>query len=185
MDPQQQEEALRKLGINNVGAKDLGVSTRLLKSIGIDFDQGLLRSLAKPQSLLIFLLVISLLLGAGRWIKLIRWGGLLRFARPRNTRLRTQQASVMFYRRMEKFFTRRGQPRYASQTQREYAIELTQWLCESEQESDIVKIPNQVVDLFYAVRFGDSDVTQEQLLVVENCLSSLSHRVRKNPKRMT
>ena len=185
MDPQQQEEALRKLGINNVGAKDLGVSTRLLKSIGIDFDQGLLRSLAKPQSLLIFLLVISLLLGAGRWIKLIRWGGLLRLTRPRNTRLRTQQASVMFYRRMEKFFTRRGQPRYASQTQREYAIELTQWLCESEQESDIVKIPNQVVDLFYAVRFGDSDVTHEQLLVVENCLSSLNHRVRKNPKRMT
>jgi len=185
MDPQQQEEALRKLGINNIGAKDLGVSTRLLKSIGIDFDQGLLRSLAKPQSLLIFLLVISLLLGAGRWIKLIRWGGLLRFARPRNTRLRTQQASVMFYRRMEKFFTRRGQPRYASQTQREYAIELTQWLCESEQESDIVKIPNQVVDLFYAVRFGDSDVSPEQLLVVENCLSSLSHRVRKNPKRLT
>ncbi|HIA62646.1 MAG TPA: DUF3488 domain-containing protein [Planctomycetes bacterium] len=185
MDPQQQEEALRKLGINNVGAKDLGVSTRLLKSIGIDFDQGLLRSLAKPQSLLIFLLVISLLLGAGRWIKLIRWGGLLRLTRPRNTRLRTQQASVMFYRRMEKFFTRRGQPRYASQTQREYASELTQWLCESEQESDIVKIPNQVVDLFYAVRFGDSDVTHEQLLVVENCLSSLSHRVRKNPKRMT
>ena len=185
MDPQQQEEALRKLGINNIGAKDLGVSTRLLKSIGIDFDQGLLRSLAKPQSLLIFLLVISLLLGAGRWIKLIRWGGLLRFARPRNTRLRTQQASVMFYRRMEKFFTRRGQPRYASQTQREYAIELTQWLCESEQESDIVKIPNQVVDLFYAVRFGDSDVTHEQLLVVENCLSSLNHGVRKNPKRMT
>ncbi|MBT7257203.1 MAG: DUF3488 domain-containing protein, partial [Planctomycetaceae bacterium] len=154
MDPQQQEEALRKLGINNVGAKNLGVSTRLLKSIGINFDEGLLRSLAKPQSLLIFLLVISLLLGVGRWAKLIRWGGLLRLARPRNTRLRTQQASVMFYRRMEKFFTRRGHPRHASQTQREYASKLTQWLCESEQESDIVEIPNQVVDLFYAVRFG-------------------------------
>jgi len=185
MDPQQQEEALRKLGINNVGAKDLGVSTRLLKSIGIDFDQGMLRSLAKPQSLLIFLLVFSLLLGAGRWTKLIRWGGLLRLTRPRNKRLRTQQASVMFYRRMEKFFTRRGHPRYASQTQREYASDLTQWLCESEQETDVVKIPNQVVDLFYAVRFGDSDVTSEQLQTVENCLSSLSHHVRKNPKRMT
>jgi hypothetical protein len=91
----------------------------------------------------------------------------------------------MFYRRMEKFFTRRGHPRYAAQTQREYASELTQWLCESGQESDIVKIPNQVVDLFYAVRFGDSDVTPEQLLVVENCLSNLSHSVRKNPKRIT
>ncbi len=185
MDPQQQEEALRRLGINNVGAKDLGVSTRLLKSIGIDFDEGMLRSLAKPQSLLIFLIVISLLLGAGRWAKLIRWGGLLRLARPRNTRLRTQQASVMFYRRMEKFFTRRGRPRYASQTQREYAMALTQWLGESEQEADIVKIPNQVVDLFYAVRFGDSDVTPEQLVVVENCLSNLGHSVRKNPKRIT
>jgi len=185
MDPQQQEEALRKLGINNVGAKNLGVSTRLLKSIGIDFDQGMLRSLAKPQSLLIFLIVISLLLGAGRWTKMIRWGGLLRLIRPRNRRLRTQQASVMFYRRMEKFFTHRGHPRYASQTQREYASELTQWLCESGQESDIVKIPNLVVDLFYAVRFGDSDVTPDQLLTVEHCLSSLSHRVRKNPKRMT
>ena len=185
MDPQQQEEALRKLGINNVGAKDLGVSTRLLRSIGIDFDQGMLRSLAKPQSLLIFLIVISLLLGAGRLAKIIRWGGLLRLTRPRNTRLRTQQASVMFYRRMEKFFTRRGHPRYAAQTQREYAVELTQWLCESEQESDIIKIPNQVVDLFYAVRFGDSDVTHEQLRIVENCLSSLSHRIHKNPKHMT
>jgi hypothetical protein len=145
----------------------------------------MLRSLAKPQSLLIFLIVISLLLGAVRWAKLIRWGGLLRLARPRNTRLRTQQASVTFYRRMEKFFTRRGRPRYASQTQREYAMALTQWLGESEQEADIVKIPNQVVDLFYTVRFGDSDVTPEQLLVVENCLSNLSHSVRKNPKRIT
>lgn len=185
MDPQQQEEALRKLGINNVGAKDLGVSTRLLKSIGIDFDEGLLRSLAKPQSLLIFLLVIGLLLGAGRLVKLIHWKGLLRLAQPRSTRLRTQQASVMFYRRMEKFFTRHGYPRYASQTQREYAVELTRRLCESEQEKDLVNIPNQVVDLFYAVRFGDSDVTGEQLLVVENCLSSLSHGVRKIPKRIT
>jgi hypothetical protein len=184
MDPQQQEEALRKLGINNVAAKDLGVSTRLLKSIGIDFDQGMLRSLAKPQSLLVALIVISLLLGSARITKMIRWGGLLRLVRPRNTRLRTQQASVMFYRRMEKFFTRRGHPRYASQTQREYASELTQWLSESEQESDIVQIPNQVVDLFYAVRFGDRDVTSEQLLAVENGLSSLNQRVRKNSKYM-
>ena len=184
MDPQQQEEALRKLGINNVAAKDLGVSTRLLKSIGIDFDQGMLRSLAKPQSLLVALIVISLLLGSARITKMIRWGGLLRLVRPRNTRLRTQQASVMFYRRMEKFFTRRGHPRYASQTQREYASELTQWLSESEQESDIVQIPNQVVDLFYAVRFGDRDVTSKQLLAVENGLSSLNQRVRKNSKYM-
>jgi len=179
MDPKQQEEALRALGMNRVGARDLGVSTRLLQTIGIDFDKGMLRSLAQPRALVIFVLVVAAALGlvrVGRWIP---WSGLFRVVRPTARRLRTQQASVSFYRRMEKFFTRRGHPRYASQTQKEYAADLSHWLTEQSLEQELVEVPVQVAKLFYDVRFGDSQITDEQLQTVEQGLQRLSSAVGK------
>ena len=90
---------------------------------------------------------------------------------------------MLFYRRMEKFFTRRGYPRYASQTQQEYAADLSLWLTEQSLEAELVKVPVQVAKLFYSVRFGDREVTDEQLQVIEHGLQRLSSQVGKHASK--
>ena len=95
------------------------------------------------------------------------WGKSKRDRRPR----------VEFYRRFEKILAKHGIQRESGQTPSEFATLAEKQIAERTDDESLAKIPRQVVDLFYRVRFGDARLDSTDLQRLENCLGSLQNSI--------
>jgi len=98
-----------------------------------------------------------------------------------NSASRNGQRQIKFYRRLETLLVRHGLVRAASQTHREFARDSGIRLSESTDDFEIAALPLEVVDAFYQVRFGDADLSENQMAAVQHAL----HRIKRaaNGKR--
>ena len=101
--------------------------------------------------------------------------------RAANSTSRNGQQQIKFYRRLETLLVRHGLVRAASQTHREFARDSGIRLSESTDDFEIAALPLQVVDAFYQVRFGDVDLSDNQMAAIQTAL----HRIKRaaNGKR--
>ncbi len=107
-----------------------------------------------------FVPVVLFLLLTGMAIWLLRrfWPGLARYTK----RERRRRATIEFYARMEKLLAQIGPLRRVSETPHEYVRKLM--------HSDLT-LP--VVNLYYRVRFGGTELSDEQIASVRESLDSL------------
>jgi len=116
--------------------------------------------------------VIALVLAyRGFRVVLDRW--LARLAGRTARGARSVRARVEFYRRLEGVLARFGLVRSPSQTQREFAREAGRKIAESTGESHLARLPGQVVEDFYRVRFGSTPLDSPQADAVEQALRQL------------
>ena len=116
--------------------------------------------------------VIALVLAyRGFRVVLDRW--LARLAGRTARGARSVRARVEFYRRLEGVLARFGLVRFPSQTQREFAREAGRKIAESTGESHLARLPGQVVEDFYRVRFGSTPLDSPQADAVEQALRQL------------
>ena len=98
--------------------------------------------------------------------------------RMRPTRRRQRPGpTVAFYQRLEVLLRRIGLQRRASQTQREYAHTAKQRMIKSQSQAAAADLPDQIVDAFYRVRFGDQTPTPQQAAEIQQHLDQLEKAV--------
>lgn len=83
------------------------------------------------------------------------------------------RSMVAFYRRLEAILARRGLVRGASQTQREFAARAGQALPQSVHSLRLAKLPGEIVEAFYRVRFGGQPLDKQGAEAVEQALAQL------------
>lgn len=84
------------------------------------------------------------------------------------------RASVAFYARWETLLARGGQVRAACQTPREFSAAAAQRLAAAWDEPQITEWARQIVQAFYAVRFGSGTLDAEQAAGVESALQGMA-----------
>ncbi|MDA7951529.1 MAG: transglutaminaseTgpA domain-containing protein [Pirellulaceae bacterium] len=89
---------------------------------------------------------------------------------------------VEFYQRWEKTLKQFRLLRNPAQTQKEFAVELENYFSENRLSTTVVALPQQMVALFYQVRFGDDRLSEKEGQSIEQGLDelkkSLSHLTR-------
>jgi hypothetical protein len=128
---------------------------------------------------------LALLIAAAAAIgRVRRWsrGRKLRAARTGGRTGRNGRQEVLFYRRLEALLGRHGLARAASQTHREFARESGIKLSESTGEIQIAALPLEVVSAFYQVRFGESDLNDNQMTAVRQALRRIEQAARSRRK---
>ena len=104
-------------------------------------------------------------------VVLDRW--LARLAGQTAPGTRSVRTRVEFYRRLEAVLARFGLIRSPAQTQREFAREAGRKIAESTGQSHLARLPGQVVEAFYRVRFGSTPLDSPQADAVEQALRQL------------
>lgn len=117
---------------------------------------------------------VLLVLGAGIvWLVRRCW----RLVRHIRSRLREHQREartrVEFYERFRKLCEARGLFRRASQTQREFARDVDQSLRDLLTLSGLSTLPEELVEVFYLVRFGHEPIEPRQADLIDRQLSRL------------
>jgi len=97
---------------------------------------------------------------------------LWRFAWRSDRAARRTRTKVDFYRRLEAVLARFGATRSASQTQREFARRAAVAIA-STPHRQLAKLPGEVVEAFYRVRFGGTPLDVPQAEAVEQALKQL------------
>lgn len=105
------------------------------------------------------------------------WRGSGRRLRPRRHR-NGSRSSVEFYRRLEAVLARRGLVREAAETPREFAVHARDHLEHACADPQVAGLPEQVVEVFYHVRFGRASLDRAQAQAVEQALRQLERVVR-------
>jgi len=113
--------------------------------------------------------LVYLLYAIIKWVR-ARWNA-RQLAKRRQIRRAMQ--TVEFYRRLEQLLAKIGCQRRATQTQREFAIEVGQALAESLSATDAVHIPARIVEYFYRVRFGQQPLAPNEQREVEEFLRAM------------
>lgn len=82
-------------------------------------------------------------------------------------------AEVEFYRRLERLLARERFVRQRTQTQREFAQAAARWLEKRRLAPETARLPIDIVEAFYRVRFGRRDLDKQQSKAVEHALDQL------------
>lgn len=80
---------------------------------------------------------------------------------------------VEFYERFESLLARYGMTRSENQTQHEFAVTVGGEFRAQESLRPLAKLPRQLTDLFYCVRFGGQTLDKQQAEAVEQYLAQL------------
>jgi transglutaminase-like putative cysteine protease len=108
--------------------------------------------------------------------------GLLLIARLRQrsaaSRDDREYQAIGFYRRLESILALHGFRREAAQTPREFAMAAAGQLADRPSLRSAARLPRQVVDAFYLVRFGRRTLDNQQAEALENDLQTLEMALR-------
>jgi transglutaminase-like putative cysteine protease len=155
---------------NNTYAQVYAFLTRIVGSNWVSW-RGLLVTIALLVLLAgIFILLSHVARRLWRWSqRRFRWGKVGKLA--------AETPEVAFYRQLETLLARYGYNRSPAQTQREFATAAGRRLSLQEQTHVAALLPREVVDAFYAVRFGGRTLDGKQLQAVERALAELKVRL--------
>ncbi|MBX7167128.1 MAG: DUF3488 and transglutaminase-like domain-containing protein [Pirellulales bacterium] len=132
--------------------------------------------------LILLLFVAPILLIVGAWLgrKALRraqhWWRRAALAVRRDDRV-----AVDFYRRLEQLLARYRWERSPAETQREFALQVGRQLDAAGLASDIARVPRQVAETFYRVRFGQRSLDRIEVEAVENALAELDRALAAAP----
>ena len=107
---------------------------------------------------------------AGRLLTRLAWVRLIGRAIGR---IQRRRASIKFYRRLEAVMKRHGLNRLPSQTHREFAAEARRRMAQSAEVGHLAKLPGEITDAFYHVRFGGAALDSQRVQAVEHALGRL------------
>ncbi|MFL2869942.1 MAG: DUF3488 and DUF4129 domain-containing transglutaminase family protein, partial [Pirellulaceae bacterium] len=167
VDPSDQSKMFGAMGMENVGHENAELSVRFLQMIGVDFSKGLLRNLLNPTVLVFILVGFVLLLIVAKMVGTFVKGG----TRRRQRRGGSLQATIAVYLKLEQILARHKIVRQHHQTQLEFAVLVGSRLSTSGLSEDICSLPKRIVELFYQLRFGDSELDMK---LEANLLSELA-----------
>lgn len=120
-------------------------------------------------------IVMALLLGAHLFLAVVRRGWwLMRWARTRRERATT--TAPLFYRRLESLLARMRLRRASGQTPRELAGAAALRLGNGN-DSDTSRLPAEIVEAYYRVRFGGDALDKSEIETVERALAQLAPAV--------
>ena len=122
-------------------------------------------------------IVMALLLGAHVFLAIARRGWwLMRWARQ--ARVRATNTPPQFYRRLESLLARMRLRRASGQTPRELADAAAQRLNNGNGNSgDASRLPAEIVEAYYRVRFGGDALDKSEIETVERALAQLAPAV--------
>lgn len=119
------------------------------------------------------LLVCVVLIGTGIWV-FIRWKRGSKGPFHSSSHKRTHSVThIEFYDRMVSLLEQIGLQRGFGQTQLEFAVIAEKSLSETAYPSEVVVLPHQIVEAYYQVRFGGSELDNVKKLDVERALDRL------------
>jgi hypothetical protein len=87
---------------------------------------------------------------------------------------RSERSSVEFYRRLETILARHGLTRAPQQTQREFALQAGVSLAQATGMAPLAKLPLEIADAFYCVRFGDTMLDASLAETIKAALAELN-----------
>ncbi len=131
--------------------------------------------------LVLLVLVIALKLSRSAYRSLFSTGH--RHRKSQRHKPRATVAEIGFYRRLERLLESPGIKRQASQTPREFTEQRAARLAETSGAAHVVPLAQQIVDVFYQVRFGRSPLEPEQVGAVERALRQIRQATRTHPMR--
>ncbi len=140
-----------------------------------DFQKTSFFSMRGLLAILLLVLTISVIVFTGRWILLKLW----RWWRGHRHDVDGLQQGVAFQRRLVQLLSEYGLERPAAETPREFARRAATFLAGKGSGTEIVAdVPPLVVDAFYRIRFGNAELSTDELAHVESRLDALEHSLR-------
>ncbi|WP_068852035.1 transglutaminase TgpA family protein [Planctopirus hydrillae] len=96
---------------------------------------------------------------------------------------KVERKVVEFYERFQKVIAQAGLKRDEAQTQREFALQVTHKLSQRLHDESVLKLPEELTELFYKVRFGDDVVDAATAQSLDDRLDRLESLLDTNRQR--
>jgi protein-glutamine gamma-glutamyltransferase len=170
-------EPIRRLA--NEARKGFEIMGAALQEVASDlFRNRKIESLISVPGFFISFAVLLILVGlfkAGLWL----WHPLRRWFRGPDAEATSLSAGVVFYQRLVQLLAEFGLERPPAETQAEFARRATVLLTgRGSGAEDVTDVPRLVVDAFYRVRFGQLDLSPDDLKHLETRLDALEASLR-------
>ena len=170
-------EPIRRLA--NEARKGFEIMGAALQEVASDlFRNRKIESLISVPGFFISFAVLLILVGlfkAGLWL----WHPLRRWFRGPDAEATSLSAGVVFYQRLVQLLAEFGLERPPAETQAEFARRATVLLTgRGSGAEDVADVPRLVVDAFYRVRFGQLDLSPDDLKHLEARLDALEASLR-------